>query len=374
MKIAFIIVLCFSFLSCTFSEEHSDILNLGEKNTIKSSAEATTSKQNSGSGLTGLTGLNDASRIIKCGSKYYWYSTGGGIRMRWTSDPESGIWNAGPDVFPTRPNFWSDYTPINAAWAPDITYHHISGEYRLYYCVSSLGSTKSAVGLATNTTLDPNDPQYNWVDQGIVISTEEGESYNALDPCPVRTHENEWFLAFGSHFSGIKLIRLAPDGKRHPTLLNMWDLARKSNAASSAIEAGAIYPGNKNGQNGYWLFVNWGTGLGHEENATYEVRVGWSTNVRGPYLDKNGLNMYNGGGTLMMQREQTFIWDNSTRIGRGHVGIIKGEDLDGTYPDWISYSYWLKNPPANQSGKRFGLQRLIEDPDGWPNDGILFQN
>src|SRR5690606_22295222 len=187
--------------------------------------------------------------------------------------------------------------------------------------------------------------EYAWVDKGIVISTPANAPYNALDPCPVLTPDGEWFLCFGSHFGGIKLIRLGSNGKVHPTETTMWDLARKEPTANSAIEAGAIYPGVKNGEKGYWLYVNWGSGLGKQQNATYEVRIGWSTDIRGPYLDKQGNDMYNGGGTVFITNKQTFASDNSIRIGRGHVGIIKGQLLDGIYPDWVSYSYWLGTTP-----------------------------
>lgn len=326
-----------------------------------------------GAALKGLVGLNDASRIIKDGDTYFWYSTGGGIRMRWTSNPQGGLWHEGPDVFPVRPAFWAEYSPRNIAWAPDIIYDDVTGEYRLYYCVSSLGSNKSAIGLATNTTLHPSNPDYEWVDRGIVVATSEGELSNALDPCPVRTPAGEWYLCFGSHFGGIKLLRLGADGKQHPAVTTVWNLARKEQTPKNAIEAAAIYPGEKDGKLGYWLFVNWGSGLGHKENATYQVRIGWSDNIQGPYRDKNGTDMYNGGGTLMMASRQAFPAANRTHIGRGHVGIIKGERLDGHYPDWISYSYWLENPPAGEDGKRFGLQRLIIDADGWPDAGNLFQ-
>jgi len=323
--------------------------------------------------LTGLIGLNDASRVLKSGSKYFWYSTDGGIKMRWTLNPISGAWNTGPDVFPTRPAFWSDYSPINAAWAPDVIFDAESAEFRMYYCVSSLGSRKSAIALATNKTLDPEAPNYAWVDKGIVISTTESSTFNALDPCPVTTPTGDRYLCLGSHWSGIKIIRLGADGKAHPTETTMSNLARKDNAASSAIEAGAIYPGVKNGEAGYWLYVNWGSGLGQQQNATYEVRVGWSTNIRGPYLDKQGNDMFNGGGTVFMKNKETFSLDNSTRIGRGHVGIIKGQSLDGVHQDWVSYSYWLENPPAGQNGKRFGLQRLLTGTDGWPEAGDIFK-
>lgn len=325
--------------------------------------------------MSGITGLKDVSRLMKSEGKIFCYATGGGIRMISNSSIESGEWQTGTDVFPERPEWWASYSPKNIAWAPDVVWDEESLEFRMYYCASKLGSQTSAIGLAVNSTLDPDDPNYKWEDKGIVISSEEGvDDFNALDPCPVQRPDGEWFLSFGSHFGGIKLIRLNKEGKWHQEDSEIIDLARKENKFKSAIEASAIYPGTKEGENGFWLFVNWGTGnsIAHGEDATYEVKIGWSTDIRGPYLDKEGNNMYNGGGTVFLSNHQTFPWDGSTRIAPGHVGIIRDEKLDGNYPDWVSYSYWLKNPPE-RNGIRMGIQRLIKDEDGWLQTGILFQ-
>ena len=100
--------------------------------------------------------------------------------------------------------------------------------------------------------------------------------------------------------------------------------------------------------------------------------MGWSTDIRGPYLDKDGHNMNNGGGTVFLSNQQTFEWDGSTRIAPGHVGIIRGEKLDGMHSDWVSYSYWLKNPPE-RNGIRMGIQKLMKDKEGWPVSGELFK-
>lgn len=327
--------------------------------------------------MTGITGLKDTSRLIKSDGKTFCYATGGGIKMIWSSSLESGQWNSGPDVFPVRPEWWSKYSPINIAWAPDVVWNEEFSEYRMYYCTSKLGSSTSAIGLATNMTLDPENPKYEWKDQGIVISSEEGvDEFNALDPCPVKRPDGEWYLSLGSHFGGIKLIKLNEEGKWHEEDTDISNLARKNTNFKSAIEASAVYPGKKEGEDGFWLFVNWGTGnsIANGENATYEVKMGWSNNIRGPYLDKDGHDMNNGGGTVFLPNQQTFDWDGSTRIARGHVGILKGEKLDGTYPDWVSYSYWLQNPPE-RNGIRMGIQRLIRDEDGWPEAaGLLIYN
>ncbi|RNL91762.1 hypothetical protein ED312_03940 [Sinomicrobium pectinilyticum] len=325
--------------------------------------------------MSGITGLKDTSRLMRSGGKTFCYATGGGIRMVWTSSIESGEWQSGPDVFPERPGWWADYSPINIAWAPDVVWDEGSSEFRMYYCASRLGSSTSAIGLAVNSTLDPEDPDYEWEDKGIVISSEENvDDFNALDPCPVQRPDGEWFLSFGSHFGGIKLIKLNEEGKWDQEDAEISDLARKADTFRNAIEASSVYPGTKEDEDGFWLFVNWGTGnsIKNGEDATYEVKMGWSTDIRGPYLDKEGNNLYNGGGTVFLANQQTFEWDGSTRIAPGHVGIIRNEKLDGTHPDWVSYSYWLKNPPG-QNGIRMGLQRLTSDEDGWPEAGELFR-
>src|SRR5262249_15563398 len=102
-------------------------------------------------------------------------------------------------------------------WAPDISY--FNGRYHLYYAVSTFGSQRSVIGLATNTTLDPSAPGYQWVDQGEVIASRPGRShFNAIDPNLVIDPQSRVWLAFGSQWSGLKLVSIDPaTGKlRHP--------------------------------------------------------------------------------------------------------------------------------------------------------------
>ena len=53
----------------------------------------------------------------------------------------------------------------------------------------------------------------------------------------------------------------------------------------------------RNHQDSYLLFVNWfGCCMGID--STYEIHVGRSSSRTGPYLDKDGVEMTNGGGRL----------------------------------------------------------------------------
>jgi len=54
-------------------------------------------------------------------------------------------------------------------WAPEIRQH--GGTFYLYYSASRFGTDESVTALATNTTLDPTDPDYRWVDRGPVVTS-----------------------------------------------------------------------------------------------------------------------------------------------------------------------------------------------------------
>ena len=56
-------------------------------------------------------------------------------------------------------------------WAPELIEH--DGTWYLYYSASTFGSNRSVIALATNTTLDPDDPDYEWVDQGEVLAVDD---------------------------------------------------------------------------------------------------------------------------------------------------------------------------------------------------------
>ena len=106
---------------------------------------------------------------------------------------------------PDMPNWLREYLPnAKDLWAPDISLHN--GVYYLYYAGSHFGTNTSVIGLATNTTLNPADKNYRWVDQGLVIGSTSANNYNTIDPnlkpMKQRMFDLGWDHSFSSHLIG----------------------------------------------------------------------------------------------------------------------------------------------------------------------------
>ena len=247
----------------------------------------------------------DPSTIVKCKDQFWVFYTGRGIPSFHSKDLVK--WEPGPPVFQTAPEWIATAVPANrnmSYWAPDII--HLADRYLLYYAVSSFGKITSAIGLATTPTLDPADPAYHWTDQGIVVESHEGGDFNAIDPSVFSDDDGTLWLAFGSYWSGIKLTELDPKtGKRLKP-----DAPLTALAYNKSIEASCLY---KHGGY-YYLFVNWGSCCSGVK-STYNIRVGRSRKITGPYIDKDGVDMLKGGGSLVLASKAPLF-------GPGHAGIL----------------------------------------------------
>ncbi|HEY3860993.1 MAG TPA: arabinan endo-1,5-alpha-L-arabinosidase [Verrucomicrobiae bacterium] len=283
---------------------------------------------------------HDPSTIVKCKDEYWVFGTGRGLLARHSTNLID--WMAGQRIFKTPPAWTTNAIHGNngAFWAPDVTY--LGNRYLLYYAVSTWGKRTSAIGLATNATLDPADPAFAWKDEGLVIQTSDANNYNAIDPAIVPDADGKLWLAFGSYWSGIKLVELDPaTGRRVAADSPIYSLAW-----NDSIEASYIY--HHDGY--YYLFVNWGQCC-RGVKSTYNIRIGRSQKITGPYLDKKGVDMLKGGGTVFLETSGSFI-------GPGHAGIITAGGKD-----WLSCHYY----DATQDGRgSLGILPLTWDAAGWP--------
>jgi arabinan endo-1,5-alpha-L-arabinosidase len=101
---------------------------------------------------------------------------------------------------------------------------------------------------------------------------------------------------------------------------------------------------------GYHLFVNWGICC-RGVNSTYEIRVGRSRKITGPYLDQQGRDLATGGGTLLLDTE-------GPRVGPGHASFVNtgGETL-------MFHHYYDRDRAGAPS---LAAKTLHWDADGWP--------
>lgn len=285
--------------------------------------------------------VHDPSTIVKCGDDYWLFYTGSGVASYHSKDLLK--WERGPSVFTNAPAWTAYAVPANrwmVYWAPDVI--HLGNRYLLYYAVSSFGKNRSAIGLAINPTLDPADPRFQWTDQGIVVQSTNTDNFNTIDPAVSQDADGRLWLAFGSYWSGIKLIQLNPDtGKRIATNSPVYSLA-----LNDSIEAAYLHRHN----HFYYLFVNWGQCC-RGTNSTYEIRVGRSKKITGPYLDQDGKDLEAGGGSPFLKTTGPFI-------GPGHAGIFSDR---GT--NWLSCHYY----DGTESGRpTLAILPLRWNAGGWP--------
>lgn len=292
---------------------------------------------------------------IRAGDTYYVFSTSqvkeakGLIHIRASKDLVN--WRFVGSVFPQIPN-WAKtlIAGTQGVWAPDISY--VNKRYRLYYAVSTFGSNRSVIGLATNATLDPSSPDYAWRDEGEVIESSRFDDYNAIDPNFVLDRNGGQWLAFGSFWSGIKLVRLDPaTGKPEPGDKKIYSLAQRSKLDNfGAIEAPFIID-----HGGYYYLFTAFDFCCRGTDSTYYTVVGRSKDVTGPYLDRNGKPMLKGGGFLVLhaQLDPTHRWR-----GPGGASILRDGETD--------YIVYHAYDSRNRGVPTLRIQPLGWTEDGWP--------
>jgi arabinan endo-1,5-alpha-L-arabinosidase len=292
--------------------------------------------------------------MIKQDDTYYLFHTGWGISVWSSKDMVS--WKREKPVFSDPPEWAVKAVPgfKGHIWAPDISYR--DDNYYLYYSVSTFEKNTSCIGLAVNKTLDPGDPDFNWTDYGMIVQSVQGRDlWNAIDPNLVLDDSGTPWLAFGSCWSGLKIVKLRDDLKgiadfpqewytiaRRPRDYNMDDLKD----GDFAIEAPFIFKKGKY----YYLFVSFDRCC-RGVNSDYKIMVGRSEKVTGPYVDHEGVQMLQGGGTLILGGSEA--WPG---VGHNSAYTFNGTDY------FVYHAY-----DASDNGKsKLQIKKIAWDEAGWP--------
>jgi arabinan endo-1,5-alpha-L-arabinosidase len=287
------------------------------------------------------------------GDTWYLFSTGPGITIYSSKDRVN--WKLSDRAFATEPVWAKSVSPgfDGHLWAPDIVHHN--NQFYLYYSVSAFGKNTSAIGVTVNKTLNPKSPDYRWEDKGIVIqSVPNRDMWNAIDPAVIVDEQNQAWMSFGSFWSGLKIFKLNDDWTRPAEPQEWHSIARRdqvpadisSNAGPGEIEAPFIFKKNEY----YYLFASWGLCC-KGANSTYHLVVGRSKSATGPYLDKNGKDMNNGGGSLLIK-------GNKNWVGLGHNGAYSWDGKDYL----VLHAY----ETADKYLQKLKILNIKWDKDGWP--------
>lgn len=274
-----------------------------------------------------------------------------GVSARTSADMLT--WSEPFALLRTTPESVRRHVDTDHFWAPELVRR--GDEWRLYCCASRFGTTQSVIGLAKAAT--PKGP-YDYV--GDVVVSQHSKTVtqaNAIDPCVVADREGKDWLIYGSFFGGIHILPLNAEG--FPTAFHEGECIAGGN--HQAIEGAYVWyhaPSDR-----FVLFTSWG-----DLNEDYHIRVGYSKEITGPYLDSKGLPMtdldpiHHPGDKL--SGGYHFMLPGMTGVkATGHNSLL--HDRDG--------SVYLVNHarPEGPGGRPFiQIRRLLAADDGrmlaWP--------
>jgi len=276
--------------------------------------------------------IHDPSTIMECDGKYYTFGTGGGGLI----SEDGWTWNGGA----VRPG---------GGAAPDAI--KIGDRYLIAY-----GSTGGGLGgghdgkinTMWNKTLDPKSPDFKFSESNVVASSSNMEDCDAIDPgLLLDPTDGRLWMSYGTYFGFIRLVELDPKtGKR----------VEGNKAINIAIDCEATDLMYQDGW--YYLLGTHGTCC-DGANSTYNIVVGRSKKVTGPYLDNVGRDMIQGGGKMVLAA-------GGRVAGMGHFGrLVLG---DGVQKMSCHYEADL-----DRSGRSvLGIRPLIWK-NGWPIGGDNFK-
>jgi len=303
----------------------------------------------------GTLGAHDPS-IFKDGNEYYVFSTDarvGGIakpavQIRKSKDLIKWEYvGQALDDIPKEAKMW---TEADGIWAPEVT--KVEDEYYLYYCASSFGKNKSYIGLLKSKSIDGP-----WKDEGIVIKTDNGDDRNAIDPNIAYDKNGDMWMSYGSFWTGIYLIKLNKNtGKPAKEDDIGINIARRHHSTEGAIEGPYIIYNDKYDK--YYLFVSYDS-LGSD----YNIRVGRSDNIEGPYVDINenrmtdtkAVNPNNVGNKIIGGYR---FGDKEGWIAPGHNSILKDKE------DYYIIHHARKE--YNSNWFYMHVRKILWSDDGWP--------
>lgn len=279
---------------------------------------------------------------------YYIYSTDGDCRR----SKDMLKWENLGNVVPVIDQDAKAWTESDSIWAPDIVCYN--GEYRLYCSNSSWGSQKSCIFLATADNAEgPFQPK------GIVFKSDSSVIVNGIDANIAIDHETgDHYLVYGSFYDGCYILKLDKETGFPAEEGTGTCICHRPLWTDGAVEGPYVVYNEATGY--YYLFASYGS-----LHKDYNIRVGRSRNITGPYLDHNDRPMTDlddDDCSLGYMLIAGYHFDNTKGfMAPGHNSVL--HDFDGS---WYlvnhirPYNFVIGDIPVMQ------VRKMLWTNDGWP--------
>lgn len=341
--------------------------------------------------------------IIKANGSYYIY----GSHRAWAKSEDLLSWspvanNVSSDFSELLTPIWEEYckTPTNPnlagnMWAPDMIYNETMGKYCMYMSVNG-DDWNSCIVLLTADTIDGpfsyggevvfsgftnSEERLERSDVGKVLASDEdltrykstkNTKLNAIDPCVKYDEEGNLWMAYGSWFGGIYLLKLDPSTGLRDYSTTYETVEHQSDAyhgikiaGGQGVSGEGAYILNKDGY--YYLFLSYG---GLITEGGYQMRVFRSDKIQGPYVDQLGNtavykkaenNLLGSVGIRLMGSYQ-FSGNDEIHAAQGHNSAFIDEDgkIFAVY-----HTRFAGGKKGIWEAHEVRVQQLFVNQDGW---------
>ncbi len=259
----------------------------------------------------------------------------------------------------SMPTWWKDVYPNKSSnnfgiWAPDVI--KIKDKWIYYY---SLSGWDLPCGIGYAVADDIAGP---YVDKGKLFDINEIGIMNCIDPHVYVEDDGSVYMSVGS-FRGLFLVELTEDGmaclngKEYQNENKVLIAGKVGNWDGSTYEGSYIIKNN-----GYYYYFGSSGTCCEGANSSYQVRVGRSESIYGPYIDSDGFDLTQSSNGVT--KGNLVLWagsaTNRSVYGPGHNSIY----LDDKGDYWIYYHAYCDTD--NYRTRHLFMDKLSWDDDGYP--------
>jgi arabinan endo-1,5-alpha-L-arabinosidase len=277
--------------------------------------------------------IHDPSTPMEDNGKYYTFGTGSGGLI----SEDGWSWKSGA----VRPG---------GGAAPDAM--KIGDRYLVVYGATGGGMNGGHNGRILtmwNKTLDPTSPDFKYTEAVQVVYTDGYEHSDAIDPgLFMDPNTGRLWLTFGTYYGFSRIVELDPKTGLRVAGNKEVDIAIDCEATCMIYKEGY-----------YYLLATHGTCC-DGSNSTYNIVVGRSKSVTGPFIDNVGRSMIEGGGKLVMA-------SLGNVVGPGHFGYL---NIDKNVE---KFSCHFEADLELGGRSTLGIRPLLWK-NGWPVAGSLLKD